>query len=125
MTTSYIYFLDRLPSFFLVCRYKTLSENSDTSIRTQGVQTQNYQGLNISITVSSSSYTYTYYYYYYSIGTTAHCGLWSVEQHPSIFSHLPPTLSIFSLPALEELFLLPLSVFSWVFPFFSSLPVLE
>ena len=38
------------------------------------------------------------------------------------FSYLPPTLSIFSLPALADLFLLPLSIFSWVFPFFSSLP---
>ena len=43
----------------------------------------------------------------------------------SIFSYLPPTLSIFSLPALEDLFLLPLSIFSWVFSFFPSLPVLE
>ena len=60
-----------------------------------------------------------------SIGTTAHCGLWPVEQCPSIFSYLPPTLTIFSLPALEDLFLLPLSIFFWVFPFFSSLPVLE
>ena len=60
-----------------------------------------------------------------SIGTTAHCGLWPVEQYPSIFSYLPPTLSIFSLPALEDLFLFPLSIFSCVFPFFSSLPVLE
>ena len=60
-----------------------------------------------------------------SLGTTAHCGLWPVEQYPSIFSYLPPTLSIFSLPALEDLFLLPLSIFSWVFPFFSSLLVLE
>ena len=59
------------------------------------------------------------------IGTTAHCGLWPVEQSPSIFAYLPPTLSIFSLPALEDLFLLPLSIFSWVFPFFLSLPVLE
>ena len=58
-----------------------------------------------------------------SIGTTARCGLWPVEQCP-IFSYLPPTLSIFSLPALD-LFLLLLSIFSWVFPFFSSLPVLE
>ena len=58
-----------------------------------------------------------------SIGTTAHCGLWPVEQYPSIFSYLPRTLSIFSLPALEDLFLLPLSIFSWVFPFFSFLPV--
>ena len=60
-----------------------------------------------------------------SIGTTAHCRLWPVEQCPSIFLYLPPTLSFFSLPALEDLFLLPLSIFSWVFPFFSSLPFLE
>ena len=60
-----------------------------------------------------------------SIGTTAHCGLWTVEQYPSIFSYLPPTLSIFSLPPLEDFFLLPLSIFSWVFLFFSFLPVLE
>ena len=33
------------------------------------------------------------------------------------------TLSIFSLPALEDLILLPLSIFSWVFPFVSFLPV--
>ena len=33
-----------------------------------------------------------------SIGITAHCGLWPVEQCPSIFTYLPPTLSIFSLP---------------------------
>jgi len=65
--------------------------------------------------VSSSSF----------VGTTARCGLWPVEQCPSIFSYLPPTLSIFSLPALEDLFLLHLTIFSWVFPFFSSLPVLE
>ena len=59
-----------------------------------------------------------------SIGTTAHCGLWPVEQYSSIFSYLPPTLSIFSLPALENLFLLPLSIFSCIFPFFSTLQVL-
>ena len=53
-----------------------------------------------------------------------HSQFWPVEQCPSIFSYLPPTLSTFSLPALEDLFLLPLSIFSWVFPFFSSLPVL-
>jgi hypothetical protein len=41
------------------------------------------------------------------------------------FAYLPPTLSIFSLPALEDLFLLPLCILSWVFPFFSSLIVLE
>ena len=39
-----------------------------------------------------------------SIGTTAHCGLWLVEKSPSIFSCLPSTVSIFSLPALEDLF---------------------
>ena len=71
-------------------------------------------------TFASSSY-----YYSSSIGTTAHCGLWPVEQCPYIFSYLPPTLSIFSLPALQDLFLLPLYIISWVFPFFSSLPVLE
>ena len=60
-----------------------------------------------------------------SIGTTAHCGLWPVEQCPSIFSYLPPTISIFSLPAPEDLFLLPLSIFSWAFLFFSSLPIFE
>jgi hypothetical protein len=41
------------------------------------------------------------------------------------FFYLPPTLSIFSLPALEGLFLLSFSIFSWIFPFFSSLTVLE
>ena len=60
-----------------------------------------------------------------SIATTVHCGLWYVEQCPSIFSYLPPTLFIFSRPALEDLFLLPLSIFSWIFHFFSSLPVLK
>jgi hypothetical protein len=35
-----------------------------------------------------------------------------------------PTLSIFSLPTLEDLFPL-LSILSWVFYFVSSLPVLE
>ena len=60
-----------------------------------------------------------------SIGTIAHCGLWPVKKCSSIISYLPPTLSIFSLPAHEDLFLLPLSIFSWVLPFFSSLPVLE
>jgi hypothetical protein len=28
-----------------------------------------------------------------STGATARCGLWPVEQHPSIFSYLSPTLS--------------------------------
>ena len=32
------------------------------------------------------------------------------------FSYLPPTLSIFSLPALEDLFLLPLSILSCGLP---------
>jgi hypothetical protein len=61
----------------------------------------------------------------FSIGTTARCGLCPVDQCPSIFSYLSTTLSIFSLLALEDLFLLPLSIFSWVFPYVSSLPVLE
>jgi hypothetical protein len=41
------------------------------------------------------------------------------------FPYLSPTLSIFSLPALEDLFLLLLSIVSWVFLFVSSLSVLE
>jgi hypothetical protein len=60
-----------------------------------------------------------------SIGTTARCGLWPVEQYLSIFPYLSPTLSIFSLPTLEDLFLLLLSILSWVFLFVLSLPVLE
>ena len=59
-----------------------------------------------------------------SIGFTAHSGLWPVKQCPSIFSYLPLILSIFSLSALEDLFLL-LSILSWVFPSVSSTPVLE
>ena len=56
-----------------------------------------------------------------SISTTAHCGLWPVEQCRSIFSYLPPTLSIFSLPELEDLFLLPLSIIiSFILPGFST-----
>ena len=60
-----------------------------------------------------------------SIGATACCELWPVEQCPSILSYLSPTLTIFSLPGLEDLFLLLLSILSWVFLFVSSLPVLE
>jgi len=60
-----------------------------------------------------------------SVGATARCGLWPVEQYLSICPYLPPTLSIFSLPALEDLFPLLLSIFSWVFLFVSSLRVLE
>jgi len=41
----------------------------------------------------------------------------------SIFSYLSPTRSIFSFPALEDLFLLLLFLLSWVFLFVSSLPV--
>jgi hypothetical protein len=40
-------------------------------------------------------------------------------------SYLSPTLSIYSLPALEDLFLFLLSILSWAFPFVSSLPGLE
>ena len=60
-----------------------------------------------------------------SVGATARCGLWPVEQYLSIFPYLSPTLSIFSLSALKNLFLLLLSILSWVFFFVSSLPVLE
>jgi hypothetical protein len=41
------------------------------------------------------------------------------------FPYLSPTLSILSLPALEDLFLLLLSILFWAFIFVSSLPVLE
>ena len=60
-----------------------------------------------------------------SIGATARCGFWPVEKYLSICPYLSPTLSIFSLPALEDLFPLFLSIFSWVFLFVSSFPVLE
>jgi len=40
-----------------------------------------------------------------SVGATARCGLWPVEQGPPFF-FLSPVLSIFSLPSLEDLFLL-------------------
>jgi hypothetical protein len=43
---------------------------------------------------------------------------------PLYFS-LSPTLSIFSLPSLEDLFLLLLFILSWVFLFVSSLLVLK
>ena len=73
-----------------------------TSLRSQTItkrfENSTFCRKNIYISSNSSS----------SIGTTAHCGLWPVEQCPSIFSYQPPTLSIFSLPALEDLFLLPL-----------------
>jgi hypothetical protein len=60
-----------------------------------------------------------------SVGTTARCGFWPVEQYLSIFPYLSPNLSIFSPPALEDLFLLLFSILSWVFLFIPSLPVLE
>ena len=60
--------------------------------------------------------------YYYSssssIGTTACCGLWPVERCPSIFSYLPPTLSIFSFPALGR------SLSTSSFHLFLGLPLL-
>ena len=71
------------------------------------------------------NFFFFFFFFFFFHWHSAHCGLWPVEQCPSICSYLPPTLSIFSLPALEELFLLPLSIFSWVFPFFLSLPVLK
>jgi len=39
-----------------------------------------------------------------SIGITARCGLWPVEQYRTILSCLSPTLSIFSFLTLENLF---------------------
>jgi hypothetical protein len=51
-------------------------------------------------------------------------GFGLVEQYISIYPYLSPTLSIFSLPTLEDLFTL-LSILSRVFLFVSSLPVLE
>jgi hypothetical protein len=60
-----------------------------------------------------------------SLGATARCGLWPVEQYLSICPYLSPTLSIFSLPTVEDLFPLILFIFTWVFLFVSFLPVLE
>jgi hypothetical protein len=60
-----------------------------------------------------------------SVGVTARCGLWPVEQYLSIFPYLSPILSIFSLSALQDLFSLLLSILSWVFLFVSPLPFLE
>jgi hypothetical protein len=60
-----------------------------------------------------------------SVGATARCGLWPFEQYLSICPYLSATLSIFLLPALEDLFLLLLSIISWIFLFVSSLPVPE
>jgi hypothetical protein len=66
---------------------------------------------------SSSSSSY--------VGVTARCGLWLVEQYLSICSYLSLTLSIFSLPTLEDFFPLLLSTLSWIFRFVSSLPFLK
>jgi len=60
-----------------------------------------------------------------SVGAAARCGLLPVEKYLSICPYLSPTISISSLPTLEDLFLLLLSNLSWVFLFVSSLPVLE
>jgi len=48
------------------------------------------------------------------LGSTVRGGLWPVEKFSSIFSYLSPTLTYFSLLALEDLFLLLLSSLSWV-----------
>ena len=72
---------------FYPCSYQQTSKQTDNK--------QNYI-LNFSQIFSSS------------IGTIARCGLWPVEQHPSTFFYPSPTFSIFSLPSLEDLFLLPL-----------------
>jgi hypothetical protein len=60
-----------------------------------------------------------------SICAATRCGLWHVEKYPSICPYLSPTLSIFSLPTLENLFPLLLSILSWVFLFVSARLVLE
>jgi hypothetical protein len=65
------------------------------------------------------------YYSSFFVGAAACCGFWPVEKYFSVCPYLSPILSIFSLPALENLFLLLLSILSWVFLFVSSLPVLE
>jgi hypothetical protein len=57
-----------------------------------------------------------------SIGATARCGLWPVEQYLSVFPYLSPILSIFSLPTLEDLFLPLLPIISWVFLYVLPLP---
>jgi hypothetical protein len=62
---------------------------------------------------------------FFSVGATDRCGLWPVEKYLSIFPYLSPTLSTFSFPALEDFFLLLLSIIAWVFLFVSFLPVLE
>jgi len=61
-----------------------------------------------------------FFHWHYSPLWTLACRTMSFH-----FSLTTTTLFIFSLPALEDLFLLSLSIFSRVFPFFSSLPVLE
>ena len=48
--------------------------------------------------------TVTYHSSTSSIGITTRCGLWPLEQHPSIFFYQSPTFCIFLFPALEELF---------------------
>jgi sorbitol-specific phosphotransferase system component IIC len=68
------------------------------------------------------------FFFLSSIGAKARCGLWPVEQYPSILSYLPPTLSPSSHSQhlkISFFFPLLLSILSWVFLFISSLPVLE
>ena len=65
--------------------------------------------------------TYIFFFFHWHYNP-----LWVLARRMSFFFPICHQLfSIFSLPELEDLFLLPLSIFSWVFPFFSSLPVLE
>ena len=71
---------------------------------------------------------YFYFFFFFFFFYWHNSPLWALACRTMsfhFFFNLLPTLSIFSLPALEDLFLLPLSTFSRVFPFFSSLPVLE
>jgi hypothetical protein len=57
-----------------------------------------------------------------SVGATARCGLWPVDQY---LSFVPIYHQLFSLPTPEDLFPLLLSILSWVFLFVSARPVLE
>ena len=93
----------------------TTAAAAATTTTTTTTNNNNNNNNNNTATTSSSS----------SVVATARCGLWPVEKYLSIFPYLSPTLSIFSLPAFEDLFLLLLSILSWVFLYVSSLPVLD
>ena len=96
--------------------YRMLEPNTtEQSIRLKKIMQWGREGFYKFYSSSSSSS---------SIGSTALFELWPVEKCPSILLYLPPPISIFSPPSLGHLPLLPLSIFSWVVPFLSSVPVL-